>query len=277
MNESCAGNPMRISEKVFKHLKPIVSTQNPALFAKFVTSANHLRLLIRLYLLIRHKLSSFFKLTIFSFISEYENHTRYLDFDCHRRSGLSNKWIWWIGRVRQQYSRHDTKREFRGRTYWICSNVSWKFSYPISSFFHVLPSRVVIRDTLLCIVSQYIFFSSRISAPKENIYFPSEPIEAECRVSGTPVPTVEWVLGSGSIDVSFINERHEVMNLNEIFLFCQNNDFETNTIMEQSPTGIATVVARLIIKPHHVRAGTKRTYTCVGKSGAKVVKASSKF
>jgi hypothetical protein len=46
--------------------------------------------------------------------------------------------------------------------------------------------------------------------------------------------------------------------------------------MEKSPTGIATVVARLIIKPHHIPAsGTKRTYTCVGKSGGKVVKAST--
>lgn len=39
---------------------------------------------------------------------------------------------------------------------------------------------------------------------------------------------------------------------------------------------MATVVARLIIKPHHYKAGTTRTFTCVGRSGAKVVKASSK-
>jgi hypothetical protein len=46
--------------------------------------------------------------------------------------------------------------------------------------------------------------------------------------------------------------------------------------MEKSPSGIATVVARLIVKPHHIPAsGTKRTYTCVGKSGGKVVKAST--
>lgn len=46
-------------------------------------------------------------------------------------------------------------------------------------------------------------------------------------------------------------------------------------IMERSPSGIATVVAKLIIKPHHVQSGTKRTYTCVGKSGGKIVKAST--
>lgn len=59
------------------------------------------------------------------------------------------------------------------------------------------------------------------------------------------------------------------------FFFLQNNDFETNTIFEHG-SGIATVVARLIIKPHHVKAGTSKTFTCVGKSGAKTVKASSK-
>lgn len=46
--------------------------------------------------------------------------------------------------------------------------------------------------------------------------------------------------------------------------------------MEHSPSGIATVVARLIIKPHHVKPGTTRTFTCVGRSGVKIVKASSK-
>lgn len=47
-------------------------------------------------------------------------------------------------------------------------------------------------------------------------------------------------------------------------------------IMERSPSGIATVVAKLIIKPHHIpQSGTKRTYTCVGKSGGKIVKAST--
>ena len=46
--------------------------------------------------------------------------------------------------------------------------------------------------------------------------------------------------------------------------------------MERSPSGIATVVAKLIIKPHHIpQSGTKRTYTCVGKSGGKIVKAST--
>lgn len=46
-------------------------------------------------------------------------------------------------------------------------------------------------------------------------------------------------------------------------------------IMEKSPSGIATVVAKLIVKPHHIQSGTKRTYTCVGKSGGKIVKAST--
>lgn len=48
--------------------------------------------------------------------------------------------------------------------------------------------------------------------------------------------------------------------------------------MEKSPSGIATVVARLIVKPHHIpEHGTKRTstYTCVGRSGGKAVHASS--
>lgn len=70
------------------------------------------------------------------------------------------------------------------------------------------------------------------------------------------------------------------MNLNrKFFVSCciQNNDFETNTIMEHSPSGIATVVARLIVKAHHYKPGTTRTYTCVGKSGARIVKESSKF
>lgn len=67
------------------------------------------------------------------------------------------------------------------------------------------------------------------------------------------------------------------MNLDRKFFFSQNEDFETNSIMEQSPSGIATVVARLIIKPHHAKPGTTRTYTCVGKSGVKIVKASSKL
>lgn len=57
----------------------------------------------------------------------------------------------------------------------------------------------------------------------------------------------------------------------------QNHDFDSNTIMERSPSGIATVVAKLIIKPHHVKPGTSRTYTCVGRSGMKVVKATSKL
>lgn len=92
------------------------------------------------------------------------------------------------------------------------------------------------------------------SSPKKDIYYPAEPIEAECRVTGMPVPTVEWVHGTGSMN---------------------NNDFETNTILEHSPSGIATVVARLIIKPHHYKAGTTKTFTCVGKSGAKLVKEST--
>lgn len=40
---------------------------------------------------------------------------------------------------------------------------------------------------------------------------------------------------------------------------------------------MATVVARLIIKPHHIKPGTSRTFTCVGRSGAKIVKSSSEF
>lgn len=46
--------------------------------------------------------------------------------------------------------------------------------------------------------------------------------------------------------------------------------------MEKSPSGIATVVAKLIVRPHHIPAsGSKRTYTCVGKSGGKIAKAST--
>ncbi|XP_070491957.1 neural/ectodermal development factor IMP-L2 [Chironomus tepperi] len=91
--------------------------------------------------------------------------------------------------------------------------------------------------------------------PKKDIYYPDEPIEAECRVSGYPVPTVEWVHGTGSRN---------------------NDDFETNTIMERSPSGIATVVAKLIVRPQHIpQNGAKRTFTCVGKSGGKIAKAST--
>lgn len=43
--------------------------------------------------------------------------------------------------------------------------------------------------------------------PKKDIYFPSEPIEAECRVTGMPVPQVEWVHGSsGALTVSQSNQ-----------------------------------------------------------------------
>jgi hypothetical protein len=48
-----------------------------------------------------------------------------------------------------------------------------------------------------------VYFSNRSEMPKKDIYYPDEPIEAECRVSGYPVPTVEWVHGTGSINVSF--------------------------------------------------------------------------
>lgn len=62
-----------------------------------------------------------------------------------------------------------------------------------------------------------------------------------------------------------------------IYIFrSQSDDFETNLIIEKSPSGIATVVAKLIVKPSHIpQSGTKRTYTCVGKSGGKIVKAST--
>lgn len=94
-----------------------------------------------------------------------------------------------------------------------------------------------------------------------------------------PAPTVEWVHNSGSIDVSiFIHENFLGRRLHEFKLSrSQNHDFDSNTIMERSPSGIATVVARLIIKPHHVKPGTSRTFTCVGRSGVKVVKATSKL
>lgn len=127
----------------------------------------------------------------------------------------------------------------------------------------------------------FAFPTFRTSSPKKDIYYPSEPIEAECRVTGMPVPTVEWVHGTGSMNVSCplkINFHAEnSVNINRKIFFSQNNDFELNTIMEHSPSGIATVVARLIIKPHHVKPGTTKTFTCVGKSGAKIVKASSEF
>lgn len=57
---------------------------------------------------------------------------------------------------------------------------------------------------------KFIFFFTRTSAPKENIYYPAEPIEAECRVSGMPVPTVEWMHGSALKEVSF----RETLNVN---------------------------------------------------------------
>lgn len=48
----------------------------------------------------------------------------------------------------------------------------------------------------------YIIQFYRTSAPKADIYYPAEPIEAECRVTGMPVPTVEWVHGSAFKEVS---------------------------------------------------------------------------
>lgn len=46
--------------------------------------------------------------------------------------------------------------------------------------------------------------------------------------------------------------------------------------MEKSPSGIATVVAKLIVRPNHIpSSATKRTYTCVGRSGGKIAKAST--
>lgn len=46
--------------------------------------------------------------------------------------------------------------------------------------------------------------------------------------------------------------------------------------MEKSPSGIATVVAKLIVRPQHIpQNGAKRTFTCVGRSGGKVAKAST--
>ena len=47
-----------------------------------------------------------------------------------------------------------------------------------------------------------LFLFNRSEMPKKDIYYPDEPIEAECRVSGYPVPTVEWVHGTGSRSVS---------------------------------------------------------------------------
>lgn len=151
--------------------------------------------------------------------------------------------------------------------------------------FHIHPNdqRSFNVSWFLSIFFSHLIFSlqplNRSSAPKKDIYYPSEPIEAECKVTGMPTPQVEWVHNSGSIDVSiFIHENFLGRLIHEYKLSrSQNHDFDSNTIMERSPSGIATVVAKLIIKPHHVKPGTSRTYTCVGRSGMKVVKATSKL
>ena len=49
--------------------------------------------------------------------------------------------------------------------------------------------------------------------PKKDIYYPEEAIEAECHVSGYPVPSVEWVHGTGSINVSKITKNTLFKNI----------------------------------------------------------------
>lgn len=113
----------------------------------------------------------------------------------------------------------------------------------------------------------------RSSLPKKDIYFPLEPIEAECKVFGMPVPVVEWVHNSRVIHVIFFTII-KCYKFKLKILPAQNNDFEISTSMNHC-SGVATVVARLIIKPHHVKPGTIKTFTCVGRSGSRTVKASS--
>jgi hypothetical protein len=62
--------------------------------------------------------------------------------------------------------------------------------------------------------SNEFFLPRRTSVPKKDIYYPAEPIEAECRVTGMPVPTVEWVHNSGSMHVSFLRQFASESNLN---------------------------------------------------------------
>lgn len=216
---------------------------------------------------------SAFIISSFSFIfPEYENSPfRLHPVTCHYSIGSAT--ILRIWRVyRQQFDRLNTRRHPRGRANGICTNVRGNSLRD----FIIFPVFRIFSWTFF-----FAFPTFRTSSPKKDIYYPSEPIEAECRVTGMPVPTVEWVHGTGSMNVSCplkINFHAEnSVNINRKIFFSQNNDFELNTIMEHSPSGIATVVARLIIKPHHVKPGTTKTFTCVGKSGAKIVKASSEF
>lgn len=119
-------------------------------------------------------------------------------------------------------------------------------------------------------------FNFRTHFPNKDIYFPLEPIEAECRATGMPVPTIEWVHGTGSFNVSFLSKLICSVFDKINYFHLQNDDFETNTIMDKSPTGLGEVVAKLIVHPHHIpSSGSKRTYTCVAKSGGKIVKAST--
>ncbi|CAO1389894.1 unnamed protein product [Diamesa hyperborea] len=85
-------------------------------------------------------------------------------------------------------------------------------------------------------------------APEKDVYqHHAGNVELECKVTGSPAPSVKWIHGSGS----HINHA-----------------FESNAIFDVSQTGFATVVSRISVKQHHA---SKSTYTCVGTSGGKTV------
>jgi hypothetical protein len=50
--------------------------------------------------------------------------------------------------------------------------------------------------------NSFVLSQRRTHFPNKDIYYPNEPIEAECRATGMPLPTVEWVHGTGSFIVS---------------------------------------------------------------------------
>lgn len=63
----------------------------------------------------------------------------------------------------------------------------WKFHQKISNKFSFI---------------FYFNFKNRTQAPKKDIYYPQESIQAECKVTGMPIPIVEWVQGTEMRDVS---------------------------------------------------------------------------
>lgn len=100
-------------------------------------------------------------------------------------------------------------------------------------------------------------------------------VELECQVSGSPVPSIQWLKGNTRIstDVSlFFKLKYNDLNSNYFF---QDDSFESNLVSNLASQGIANVKSRLVIsralKIH------ESLYTCVAESGSQIVTASSRL